>query len=188
MASTAEFHNGMVLDVEGALWTITYFQRVNPGKGAAFVRTKLKNVRTGAVVERTFRSGEKVPDVKLNRRPVTYSYTDGQLYYFMDDTTFDLIPISGELLGPDQLKYLKENLPCEGVVHDDQIILVELPQFVELAVKQTDPGVRGDTASGASKPATLETGAVVQVPLFVEEGDVIKIDRTEDKYLSRVNA
>lgn len=188
MASTADFHNGMVLDVEGALWAITYFQRVNPGKGAAFVRTKLKNVRTGAVVERTYRSGEKVPDVKLSRRPVTYSYTDGQLYYFMDDNTFDLIPISGDLLGPDQLKYLKENLPCEGVVHDDEIILVELPQFVELAVTQTDPGVRGDTASGASKPAVLETGVVVQVPLFVEEGDVLKIDRTEDKYLSRVTA
>ncbi|MEQ1856208.1 MAG: elongation factor P [Longimicrobiales bacterium] len=185
MATTAEFHNGMVLEVEGALWTITYFQRVNPGKGAAFVRTKLKNVRTGAVVERTYRSGEKVTDVRLSRRPVTYSYTDGNLYYFMDDT-YELVPISRELLGDDQLKYLKENLPCEGVVHEDKIILVELPQFVELAVKQTDPGVRGDTASGASKPAILETGAVVQVPLFVEEGDVLKIDRTEDKYLSRV--
>jgi elongation factor P len=188
MASTADFHRGMVLEVEGALWTITYFQRVSPGKGAAFVRTKLKNVRTGAVIERTFKSGDKVPDVKLGRRPVTYSYTDGTLYYFMDDNTFDLIPISGDLLGEDQLKYLKENLPCEGVLYDDQVILVELPQFVELAVKQTDPGVRGDTASGASKPAVLETGAVVQVPLFVEEGDVLKIDRTEDKYLSRVTA
>jgi elongation factor P len=186
MASTAEFHNGMVLEIEGGLWTISQFQRVSPGKGAAFVRTKLKNVRTGAVVERTYRSGEKVTDVRLSRRPVTYSYTDGTLYYFMDDNTFDLIPISGDLLGEDQLKYLKENLPCEGVVHDDQIILVELPQFVELAVTRTDPGVRGDTASGASKPAVLETGAIVQVPLFVEEGDVLKIDRTEDKYLSRV--
>jgi elongation factor P len=188
MASTADFHNGMVLDIDGALWCITYFQHVKPGKGSAFVRTKLKNVRTGAVVERTYRAGEKVTEVRLNRRPVTYSYTDGDLYYFMDDNTFDLIPISGDLLGADQLKYLKENLPCEGVVHDDKVILVELPQFVELAVKQTDPGIRGDTASGASKPAVLETGAVVQVPLFVEEGDVLKIDRTEDKYLSRVTA
>jgi len=188
MASTAEFHNGMVLDIEGALWSIAYFQRVNPGKGAAFVRTKLKNVLTGAVIERTFRSGEKVPDVELSRRPVTYSYTDGHLYYFMDDNTFDLIPLAPEVVGESQLRYLKENMPCEGLVHDDRIIAVDLPQFVELAVKQTDPGVKGDTASGASKPAVLETGAVVQVPLFIEEGDVLKIDRTEDKYLSRVSA
>ncbi len=118
---------------------------------------------------------------------MTYSYTDGHLYYFMDET-FELVPISGEILGQEQLKYLKENMPCEGLVHDDTIISVELPQFVELEVKRTDPGVRGDTASGASKPATLETGAVIQVPLFVEEGDVLKIDRTEDKYLSRVTA
>ena len=188
MASTAEFHNGMVLDIEGALWSIAYFQRVNPGKGAAFVRTKLKNVLTGAVIERTFRSGEKVPDVELSRRPVTYSYTDGHIYYFMDDNTFDLIPLAAEMVGESQLRYLKENMPCEGLVHDDKIIAVDLPQFVELAVKQTDPGVKGDTASGASKPAVLETGAVVQVPLFIEEGDVLKIDRTEDKYLSRVSA
>jgi len=187
MASTAEFHNGMVLDIEGALWSIAYFQRVNPGKGAAFVRTKLKNVLTGAVIERTFRSGEKVPDVELSRRPVTYSYTDGHIYYFMDDNTFDLIPLAADVVGESQLRYLKENMPCEGLVHDDTIIAVHLPQFVELAVRQTDPGVKGDTASGASKPAVLETGAVVQVPLFIEEGDVLKIDRTEDKYLSRVS-
>jgi elongation factor P len=188
MASTAEFRNGMVLEIDGGLWAIAYFQHVKPGKGGAFVRTKLKNVRTGAVVERTYRAGEKLTDVRLEHRPVTYSYSDGHLYYFMDDKTFDLIPISGDLLGKDQLKYLKENMACEGLVHDDNIISVELPQFVELEVKRTDPGVRGDTASGASKPATLETGAVIQVPLFVEEGDVLKIDRTEDKYLSRVNA
>jgi elongation factor P len=178
----------MVLEIDGGLWTIAYFQHVKPGKGGAFVRTKLKNVRTGAVVERTYRAGEKLTDVRLEHRPVTYSYTDGQLFYFMDDNTFDLIPISGDLLGDDQLKYLKENMACEGLVHDDKVISVELPQFVELEVKRTDPGLRGDTASGASKPATLETGAVIQVPLFVEEGDVLKIDRTEDKYLSRVTA
>jgi len=188
MASTAEFHNGMVLEIEGTLWVIAYFQRVNPGKGAAFVRTKLKNVLTGAVVERTFRSGEKVNDVELNRRAVTYSYTDGHLYYFMDDDTFDLIPLAAEVVGDSQLRYLKENMQCEGLVHDDKIIAVDLPQFVELAVKQTDPGVRGDTASGATKPAVLETGAVIQVPLFIEEGEVLKIDRTADKYLSRVTA
>jgi elongation factor P len=188
MASTADFFNGMVLDIDGTLWAIVYFQHVKPGKGAAFVRTKLKNVLTGAVVERTYRSGEKVNDVRLTRRPVTYSYTDGNLYYFMDDRTFDLIPLAADVVGDTQLRYLKENMQCEGLVHDDKIIAVDLPQFVELAVKRTDPGLRGDTASGATKPAVLETGAVIQVPLFVEEGDVLKIDRTADKYLSRVSA
>jgi elongation factor P len=185
MASTADFRNGLVLEIDGALWAIVHFLHVKPGKGAAFVRTKLKNVLTSAVVERTFRAGEKVTEVRLHRRPVTYSYTDGSLYYFMDVDSYDLIPIAGDLLGEEQLKYLKENMECEGLVHDDRIISVELPQFVELAVARTDPGIRGDTASGAVKPATLETGAVVQVPLFIEEGDVLKIDRTVDKYLSR---
>jgi elongation factor P len=188
MASTADFRNGMVIQIDGDLWAIVYFQHVKPGKGGAFVRTKLKNVLTGSVVDRTYRAGEKVDDVRLERRPVTYSYTDGALYYFMDASTFDLTPISGELLGDEQLKYLKENMACEGLVHDDRIISVELPQFVELEVTRTDPGLRGDTAQGATKPATLESGAVVQVPLFIEEGDVLKIDRTADKYLSRVSA
>jgi elongation factor P len=187
MASTADFRNGMVIEIDGDLWAITYFQHVKPGKGGAFVRTKLKNVLTGAVVDRTYRAGEKVDDVRLERRPVSYSYSDGDLYYFMDANTFDLIPLSGDLLGDAQLKYLKENMACEGLVHDGKMISVDLPQFVELEVTRTDPGVRGDTAQGASKPATLETGAVVQVPLFIEEGDVLKIDRTADKYLSRVS-
>jgi elongation factor P len=188
MASTADFRNGMVIEIDGDLWAITYFQHVKPGKGGAFVRTKLKNVLTGSVVDKTYRSGEKVNDVRLERRPVNYSYTDGQLYYFMDANTFEMIPIAGDLLGEEQLKFLKENMECEGLVHDDTVISVELPQFVELQVTQTDPGFKGDTAQGATKPATLETGAVIQVPLFVEEGDVLKIDRREEKYLSRVNA
>jgi len=188
MASTADFRNGMVIEIDGALWAISYFQHVKPGKGGAFVRTKLKNVLTGNVVERTYRAGEKVNDVRLERRPVTYSYTDGSLYYFMDANTFELIPIAGDLLGESQLKYLKENMACEGLVHDENVISVELPQFVELTVTETDPGIRGDTAQGGSKPAKLETGAVIQVPLFIEEGDVLKIDRTADKYLSRVTA
>jgi len=188
MASTADFRNGMVIEIDGDLWAITYFQHVKPGKGGAFVRTKLKNVLTGSVVDRTYRAGEKVNDIRLERRPVTYSYTDGDIYYFMDANTFDLFPIAADLLGPDQLKYLKENMACEGLVHDDKVISVELPQFVELEVTETDPGIRGDTAQGGSKPAKLETGAVIQVPLFIEEGDVLKIDRTGDKYLSRVTA
>jgi elongation factor P len=186
MASTADFRNGMVLEIDGDLWAISYFQHVKPGKGGAFVRTKLKNVLTGAVVDKTYRAGEKVTDVRLERRPVNYSYTDGVLYYFMDANTFEMIPISGDLLGEEQLQYLKENMECEGLVHNDKVISVELPQFVELEVTKTDPGLRGDTAQGGTKPATLETGAVIQVPLFVEEGDVLRIDRTEDKYLSRV--
>jgi len=188
MASTADFRNGMVIEIDGDLWAISYFQHVKPGKGGAFVRTKLKNVLSGAVVDRTYRAGEKVNDVRLERRPVNYSYTDGDLYYFMDANTFDMIPIAGDLLGDDQLRYLKENMECEGLVHDGRVISVELPNFVELQVTRTDPGLRGDTAQGASKPATLETGAVIQVPLFIEEGDVLRIDRREDKYLSRVNA
>lgn len=186
MASTADFRNGMVLEIDGDLWAIAYFQHVKPGKGGAFVRTKLKNVLTGAVVERTYRAGEKVTDVRLERRPVNYSYTDGDLYYFMDVHTFEMIPLSGDLIGEDQLKYLKENMECEGLVHDDRVISVELPYFVELQVVETEPGVRGDTAQGGTKPAKLETGAIVQVPLFVEEGDVLRVDRREDKYLSRV--
>jgi elongation factor P len=188
MASTADFRNGMVMEIDGDLWAISYFQHVKPGKGGAFVRTKLKNVLSGAVVEKTYRAGEKVKDVRLERRPVNYSSSDGELYYFMDANTYDMIPIAGDLLGEAQLKFLKENMACEGLVHDDKVISVELPQFVELGVTQTDPGHKGDTAQGATKPATLETGAVINVPLFVEEGDVLKIDRREEKYLSRVNA
>ena len=187
MATTADFRNGMVLEIEGDLWTITYFQHVKPGKGGAFVRTKLKNVLSGAVVDRTFRAGERVSSVRLERRPVSYSYTDGEFYHFMDQESWDLIPVSGEMLGENQLKYLKENMECEGLVHDDNVIAVEIPAFVELEVARTDPGHKGDTAQGATKPATLETGAVVQVPLFVEVGDKLKIDRREDKYLSRVS-
>lgn len=186
MASTAEFRNGLTLEIDGELWTITYFQHVKPGKGGAFVRTKLKNVLTGAVVDKTYRSGEKVKDVRLERRPVNYSYTDGQVYYFMDQETYEMIPISGDVIGEEQLRYLKENMECEGLVHDGKVIAVELPNFVELEVVKTDPGVRGDTAQGGTKPAELETGAVVQVPLFIEEGDVLKVDRREDKYLTRV--
>ncbi|CAN5907252.1 MAG: elongation factor P [Gemmatimonadetes bacterium] len=187
MASTADFRNGMTLQMDGNLFTISYFQHVKPGKGGAFVRTKLKNVLTGAVIEKTFRAGEKVQEVRLERRPVQYSYTDGQLYYFMDQQTFEIIPLSKDVIGEDQLRYLKENMECEGLVHNGVIISVELPYFVELQISHTDPGVRGDTAQGGTKPAQLETGAVIQVPLFLEEGQVIRVDRREDKYIERVN-
>jgi elongation factor P len=177
----------MVMDIDGHLVQIVYFQHVKPGKGPAFVRTKLKNVLSGAVVEKTFCSGEKVTEVRLVRRPMQYSYTDGTLYYFMDMETYEMTPLSAETIGESQLTYLQENMECEGLQRDGQVLAVELPQFVELKIVETDPGLRGDTASGGTKPATLATGAVVQVPLFVEQGETIRVDRTEDKYVTRVS-
>lgn len=188
MATTADFRNGMVIELDGELYVITYFQHVKPGKGGAFVRTKLKNVLTGSVIERTFRSGEKVDEVRLVRRPVQYTYSDGQIYYFMDQETYEQIPLSPQTIGEDQLAYLKENMICEALTRDGDTISVEVPYFVELEVTDTEPGVRGDTAQGGTKPAKLETGAVVQVPLFIEKGDVVKVDRREDKYLERVSS
>ncbi len=188
MASTADFRNGMVIELDGELYSMTYFQHVKPGKGGAFVRTKLKKVLSGAVIEKTFRAGEKVNEVRLVRRPVQYSYTDGQFYYFMDDETYEQIPLPAQTVGEDQLVYLKENMVCEALTRDGQPISVEVPFFVELVVTETEPGVRGDTAQGGTKPAKLETGAIVQVPLFIETGDMIKVDRRENKYLERVSS
>ena len=178
----------MVIELDGELYSIAYFQHVKPGKGGAFVRTRLKNVLTGAVTDQTFRSGEKVDEVRLVRRPVQYSYTDGQFYYFMDEETFEQIPLPADTIGKDQLPYLKENMVCEALTRDGNPLSVELPFFVVLEVMETEPGVRGDTAQGGTKPAKLETGAVVQVPLFIEIGDVIKVDRRENKYLERVSS
>ena len=167
MASTADFRNGMVLEIDGQLFQLVYFQHVKPGKGGAF-------------------AGERVTEVRLERRPVQYSYSDGHLYHFMDMETYDDIPINEDVIGEDQLKYLKEGMECSGLLHDGSMLMVELPFFIELAVVETDPGVRGDTAQGGTKPAKLETGAVVQVPLFIEQGQMIRVDRRENKYLERV--
>lgn len=186
MATTADFRNGMVLDIDGQLFQMTYFQHVKPGKGGAFVRSKLKNVKTGAVIDRTWNAGERVKDVRLERRAIQFSYADGHFYHFMDMRTFDDVMITDEVIGEQQMKYLKEGMECEGLVHNETVLLVDLPNFVELKITRTDPGVRGDTATGGTKPATLETGATVQVPLFLEEGEVIRVDRREDKYLTRV--
>lgn len=185
MATTADFRNGMTLNMDGTLWTIMWFQHHKPGKGNTVVRSKLRNVLTGAVLEKTFRAGERIDEVRLEHRPITYSYSDGHHYHFMDTQTYDDIPLAGEVIGEDQLKYLKEGMECDGLVHGETVINVELPYFVTLAITQTDPGVRGDTATGGTKPATLETGAVVQVPLFVNEGELIRVDRREDKYIER---
>lgn len=186
MATTADIRNGLVMMLDGKLMQVTYFQHVKPGKGSAFVRTKIRNVLTGAVLDRTFPSGERFETVQLTHRPMTYSYRDGDFYHFMDLETYDDVMLTGTLIGDDQLKYLKEGMECTGLMHDDAVISVELPTFVELEIVQTDPGIRGDTATGGTKPATLETGAVVQVPLFVEQGTVIRVDRRDDKYLTRV--
>lgn len=185
MTTTADFRNGMVIEFDGELLQIVYFQHVKPGKGGAFVRSKLKNVRTGAVIDRTWTAGDRVSEVRLERRPVQYAYHDGHLYHFMDLETFEDIPANAEVIGDAQLPYLKEGMTCTGLVHDGKVILIELPFFVELTVVETAPGVRGDTATGGTKPAKLETGAVVQVPLFIEAGEVIRVDRREDKYLER---
>jgi elongation factor P len=186
VATTADIKNGVVLELDKQLMQVSYFQHVKPGKGSAFVRTKLRNVRTGAVLEKTFPSGERIFPVDLAYRPMTYSYRDGEFYHFMDLQTFDDVMLTGALIGADQLKYLKEGMACTGLVHDETVILVDLPTFVELEIVETDPGTRGDTATGGTKPAKLETGAVVQVPLFVERGTVIRVDRRDDKYLTRV--
>lgn len=187
MASTADFRNGMTINMDGTLWTILFFQHHKPGKGNTVVRTKLRNVLTGSVLEKTFRAGDKIDEVRLEHRPMQYSYQDGDLYYFMDQQTYDSIPLAKDVIGEDQLKYLKDGMECDGLVHGEKVISVELPFFVTLAVTETDPGVRGDTATGGTKPAKLETGAVVQVPLFLNEGDLIRVDRREDKYIERAN-
>jgi len=185
LASTADFRNGMVLEIDGELISIVEFQHVKPGKGGAFVRTKLKKVLTGAVVDRTFRAGEKVNEVRLDRKVLQYLYGDGDLYHFMDTATYEQFAVSGKAIG-DQVIYLKENLEVTGLFQGENILGVELPFFVELKVVEADPGVRGDTASGGSKPAKLESGATVNVPLFIEVGDTIKVDRRSNEYLERV--
>lgn len=176
----------MVIELDGRLYSITYFQHVKPGKGGAFVRTKLKDVMSGGVVDKTFRAGEKVREVRLVRRPMQYSYTDGQLYYFMDMESFEMTPLAADAIGADQLRYLEENMVCEGLTRDGDVLAVELPQFVELEVVDTEPGVKGDTAQGGTKPARLSTGATVQVPLFIDRGDIVRVDRTVEKYLERI--
>ncbi|HEY3935113.1 MAG TPA: elongation factor P [Gemmatimonadales bacterium] len=186
MATTADIKNGIVMDLDGQLMQVSYFQHVKPGKGSAFVRTKLRNVRTGAVLEKTFPSGERIFLVELSYRPMTYSYRDGEFYHFMDLQSFDDVMLTAALIGAEQLKYLKEGMECTGLVHDEEVILVDLPNFVELEIVETDPGIRGDTATGGTKPARLETGAVVQVPLYIERGTTIRVDRRDDKYLTRV--
>ena len=184
MASTSEFRNGMVLRLDGELFFMAEFEPYKPGKGASVVRTRLKSVKTGAVIDRTFRSGEKVEDVRLERRKMQFLYKSNDIYFFMDSETYDQFELTAEVVG-DAVKYLKDNEGVDVLVAENIALGVELPIFVELAVVQTDPGLRGDTASGGTKPAVLETGATVQVPLFVETSNVLKIDTRTDTYVER---
>lgn len=185
MIDTSDFRNGLHIIQDGELFTIIEFQHVKPGKGGAFVRTKLRNIRSGAVIDKTFRAGERMEQAIVERKNMEYLYNEGNEYVLMDMETFEQVSLSADMLG-DQVKYLKENTEISTLVYDGKIIGAEIPFFVELEVTETDPGVRGDTASGGSKPAKLETGAVVQVPFFVNIGDKIKVDTRSDSYLERV--
>ena len=185
MISAGDFRNGVTLEIEGNVYQILEFQHVKPGKGAAFVRTKLKNIINGGVVEKTFRPTEKFPAARIDRVDMQYLYSDGDLYHFMNVETFDQIALNSDDVG-DSLKFVKENEMVKICSHNGNVFAVEAPLFVELEIIDTEPGFKGDTATGATKPATVETGAVVNVPLFVEQGNKIKIDTRNGEYLSRV--
>ena len=185
MISAGDFRNGITLEIEGNVYQIVEFQHVKPGKGAAFVRTKLKNIINGGVVEKTFRPTEKFPAARIDRVDMQYLYSDGDLYHFMNVETFDQIALNSDDVG-DSLKFVKENEMVKICSHNGNVFAVEAPLFVELEITDTEPGFKGDTATGATKPATVETGAVVNVPLFVETGNKIKIDTRTGEYLSRV--
>lgn len=185
MISAGDFRNGVTLEIDGQVVQILEFQHVKPGKGAAFVRTKLKNVISGGVVERTFRPTEKFPQARIERVDMQYLYSDGDLYYFMNVENYEQIALNEETIG-DALKFVKENEMVKVCSYNGNVFAVEAPLFVELKITDTEPGFKGDTAQGATKPATVETGATVQVPLFVNQGDVIKIDTRTGEYLSRV--
>lgn len=185
MISAGDFRNGITLEIEGNVYQIMEFQHVKPGKGAAFVRTKLKNIINGGVVEKTFRPTEKFPAARIDRIDMQYLYSDGDLFHFMNQETYDQIALSAEDIG-DALKFVRENDVCKVCSYNGNVFAVEPPMFVELEITETEPGFKGDTATGATKPAIVETGATVYVPLFVEIGDKIKIDTRTGEYLSRV--
>ena len=185
MISVNDLKTGLTLDIEGKLWSVVEFLHVKPGKGAAFVRTKLKNVETGQVVEKTFRAGEKVAKAMLDRREMQYLYKEGNDLVMMDLESYEQLPVPAETIG-DGIKYLKENMTVQILMHDSKIIGIDLPNFVELEVIDTPPAEKGNTAQGGSKPATLEGGAVVNVPFFISVGDVLKIDTRTNEFLSRI--
>ncbi len=184
MISAGEFRNGVTFDLDGNVFQVIEFQHVKPGKGAAFVRTKLKNVISGGVIEKTFSPTDKMPKAHIERVDMQYLYNDGDLYYFMDPETFEQMPISPDQLG-DALKFVKENDTVKVLSYKGNIFGVEPPNFVELVITETEPGFAGNTAQGATKPATLETGAVVKVPLFINQGEKIRVDTRTGEYMER---
>ena len=184
MISSNDFRPGVTIEIDGMVWQGVGFQHVKPGKGAAFVRAKLKNLQTGSVVERTFNAGEKVPNAQVERKPMQYLYGEDGSYYFMDVETYDQIMLTKEQLG-DALNFIKEEMEITVLFFNGTVIGVDIPNSVELKVVETEPGIRGDTATGGVKPAKLETGYVVKVPLFINEGDVLRIDTRTGAYLER---
>lgn len=184
MISAGEFRNGVTFDIDGNVFQIIEFQHVKPGKGAAFVRTKIKNVITGAVLDRTFNPTEKFPTAYVERKDMMYLYSEGNLYYFMDNETYEQVPIDESKLG-DSFKFVKENMEVKVLSYKGSVFGVEPPNFVELEVTQTDPGFKGDTATNATKPAILETGAEIRVPLFIDQGEMIRIDTRTGEYMER---
>jgi elongation factor P len=185
LIDTSDFRNGLSILMDNEIYQIVEFQHVKPGKGGAFVRTRLKNLRTGSTLERTFRAGEKMEQAILDRSKMNFLYNQGDEYVFMDMESYDQVTIPAAAIGS-AVKYLRDNTEVEVCRHNDRIIGVELPYFMEFEVTETDPGLRGDTASGGSKPATVETGAVINVPLFINIGDKIRVDTRTDGYLERV--
>ncbi len=185
MISTNDLKTGTTVEIDKDVYIIIDFLHVKPGKGAAFVRTKIKNIITGQVFEKTFRAGEKLKRALIERKTMQFLYSEGHMFYFMDNQTYEQLPISKDQIG-NQINYLKDNIDVMVMFYEGTPIGVELPTFVELRVKQTEPGFKGDTATGGSKPATLETGVMVQVPLFINIGDTIKVDTRTGEYLSRV--
>lgn len=185
MISAGDFRNGVTIELEGNIYQIVEFQHVKPGKGAAFVRTKLKNIKNGGMIEKTFRPTEKCPQAHIDRKDMQYLYNDGDLYYFMDVENYDQVALGKDTIG-DALTFVKENEMCKVCSYNGDVFAVEPPLFVELLITETEPGFKGDTATGATKPAIVETGAKVMVPLFVDQNDTIKIDTRTGEYLSRV--
>ncbi|MBR2916806.1 MAG: elongation factor P [Clostridia bacterium] len=185
MISAGDFRNGITFEFEGNVYQVVEFQHVKPGKGAAFVRTKMKNVITGGVTERSFNPTEKVAKAHIERKDMEYLYEDSGLYYFMDQETYDQLPLSADQLG-DALKFVKENMVVTILSYKGNVFNVEPPNFVELLVVETEPGIKGNTASNVTKPAKVETGAIITVPMFINEGDMIKIDTRNAEYMSRV--
>lgn len=184
MLNTNEFRNGSTVTIDGDAWQVVDFQHVKPGKGAAFVRAKMRNLCTGSVVERTFNAGERMPKARIDNREMDYLYEADGAYHFMDKETYEQSELTKEILGS-AINYLKENMTLSVMFYNDKIIGIDLPNTVELLVTETDPGIRGDTATGGTKPATMETGLVVKVPLFINQGDKLRIDTRTGDYIER---